>query len=326
MSAVLDDRRWRRTTGCAFPHVDAAQLDIVGAFVRNADSGSAGPAAEPHDEVEESPHDGIRGSTGAGHRRRERDRACLRASVRGARRARGRRRPRRRRATATVAETSAARPGTSTSPTPPPSPTCRSTSTSSSTTPASSTCARSTTSSPSGSRLILRLMVEAPFLLIRAALPGMYERGFGPDHQHLSVHGLRRVAVQVGVRHRQARARGPVQGRPRSRAARTASPQLHQPRLRAHAAGREADRRPGAGARHPGGRGARAGHAHRDRRSSDSSSPPRWRPGGLARRRRTPEWSPAPATPWTADGARDESGARSARPTRPDRRVGLRRR
>jgi 3-hydroxybutyrate dehydrogenase len=39
--------------------------------------------------------------------------------------------------------------------------------------------------------LILRLMVESPFLLIRAALPGMYERGFGRVINISSVHGLR---------------------------------------------------------------------------------------------------------------------------------------
>jgi 3-hydroxybutyrate dehydrogenase len=38
---------------------------------------------------------------------------------------------------------------------------------------------------------MLRLMVEAPFLLIRSALPGMYERGFGRIVNISSVHGLR---------------------------------------------------------------------------------------------------------------------------------------
>lgn len=45
--------------------------------------------------------------------------------------------------------------------------------------------------SPGDFRRIQTLMVEAPFLLIRAALPGMYERGFGRIINISSVHGLR---------------------------------------------------------------------------------------------------------------------------------------
>lgn len=38
---------------------------------------------------------------------------------------------------------------------------------------------------------LVRLMLEAPFLLIRAALPGMYRKGFGRIVNISSVHGLR---------------------------------------------------------------------------------------------------------------------------------------
>ncbi|WP_295124532.1 3-hydroxybutyrate dehydrogenase [uncultured Leifsonia sp.] len=44
---------------------------------------------------------------------------------------------------------------------------------------------------PESFALILRIMLESPFLLIRAALPGMYERGFGRIINISSVHGIR---------------------------------------------------------------------------------------------------------------------------------------
>ena len=44
---------------------------------------------------------------------------------------------------------------------------------------------------PEKFRLILTLMLEAPFLLARAALPRMYQRGFGRIINITSVHGLR---------------------------------------------------------------------------------------------------------------------------------------
>ncbi|MFK3836735.1 3-hydroxybutyrate dehydrogenase [Microbacterium sp. NPDC087868] len=45
-------------------------------------------------------------------------------------------------------------------------------------------------------RLIHRLMLESPFLLIRAALPGMRERGFGRIINISSIHGLRASAFK----------------------------------------------------------------------------------------------------------------------------------
>src|SRR5215217_2599696 len=39
--------------------------------------------------------------------------------------------------------------------------------------------------------LILKIMVEAPFRLVRKALPGMYEKGWGRVVNVSSVHGLR---------------------------------------------------------------------------------------------------------------------------------------
>ncbi|MFT4029233.1 MAG: 3-hydroxybutyrate dehydrogenase [Protaetiibacter sp.] len=50
---------------------------------------------------------------------------------------------------------------------------------------------------PAAFRLIQRLMVEAPFLLIRASLPHMYERGWGRVVNISSVHGLRASAFKA---------------------------------------------------------------------------------------------------------------------------------
>ncbi|MFC7402799.1 3-hydroxybutyrate dehydrogenase [Citricoccus sp. GCM10030269] len=49
---------------------------------------------------------------------------------------------------------------------------------------------------PAAWRFIHRLMLESPFLLIRAALPGMYERGFGRIINLSSAHGVRASAFK----------------------------------------------------------------------------------------------------------------------------------
>ncbi len=49
---------------------------------------------------------------------------------------------------------------------------------------------------PADFRRILALMLEAPFLLIRAALPSMYARGFGRIINVSSVHGIRASAFK----------------------------------------------------------------------------------------------------------------------------------
>ncbi|RAV15148.1 3-hydroxybutyrate dehydrogenase [Mycolicibacterium sp. GF69] len=51
---------------------------------------------------------------------------------------------------------------------------------------------------PERFRFILKLMLEAPFLLIRAALPHMYEQGFGRVINISSVHGLRASEYKSG--------------------------------------------------------------------------------------------------------------------------------
>lgn len=51
---------------------------------------------------------------------------------------------------------------------------------------------------PPDFRMLMTLMVEAPFLLVRAALPYMYAREFGRIINISSVHGLRASEYKVG--------------------------------------------------------------------------------------------------------------------------------
>ena len=65
---------------------------------------------------------------------------------------------------------------------------------------------------PGRFRLMLALMVEAPFLLIRAALPHMYAQKFGRIINISSVHGLRASEYKVAYVTAKHAPRGAVEG------------------------------------------------------------------------------------------------------------------
>ena len=52
--------------------------------------------------------------------------------------------------------------------------------------------------SPERFSMILRVMLEAPFRIVRSALPGMYEKGWGRVINISSVHGLRASPFKAG--------------------------------------------------------------------------------------------------------------------------------
>ena len=115
---------------------------------------------------------------------------------------------------------------------------------------------------------VLTVMLEAPFRLIRGALPAHVRAGVGPHRERVVRARAARLGLQVGLCGRQTRSGGTVQDRrPRRRPARRHL-ELCQPRLCAHPPGRAAARRPGAGARHPRGTGAVRGAAPGQRASS----------------------------------------------------------
>ena len=97
--------------------------------------------------------------------------------------------------------------------------------------------------------LAINLIVGVPYRS-RLRLPAMKAQQLGPHHQHRLGARPGRLAVQVGLRRRQARHGRPDQDR-RARGRRAGHHRERDlPGLREDAAGREADRRPGEGARH----------------------------------------------------------------------------
>ena len=92
---------------------------------------------------------------------------------------------------------------------------------------------------------MLMIMVEAPFRLIRSALPYMYAQRYGRIVNVSSVHGLRASAYKSAY----VTAKHALEGLSKVTALRGRSArrdeQLRQPRLRPDAVGGAADRRPG---------------------------------------------------------------------------------
>ena len=113
--------------------------------------------------------------------------------------------------------------------------------------------------------LIIALMLEAPFRLVRAALPHMYAEGWGRIVNISSVHGLRASPFKSAC----VAAKHGLEGLSKTIALRGRPPRRHLqhdlPRLRPHPPGGKAGRRPGPRPWHPGIRGDREDHAHRAR-------------------------------------------------------------
>ena len=124
---------------------------------------------------------------------------------------------------------------------------------------------------------IIAINLSAAFHTIAACGARHEGARLGPHRQHRLGARAGRLAVQVGLRRRQARHRRPDQDRrARSRRARHHR-QRDLPRLRADAAGREADPRHRQGARHHRGAGRSATCCWPRSRPSTSSPSRRWR-------------------------------------------------
>lgn len=119
---------------------------------------------------------------------------------------------------------------------------------------------------PGAFRRIQTLMVEAPFLLIRAALPHMYSRGFGRVVNLSSVHGLRASEFKVAY----VTAKHALEGMSKVTALEGAahgvtSNCVNPGYVRTPLVEKQIDRRPGQGTRHPRGRSTRKGPVDRGR-------------------------------------------------------------
>ena len=108
---------------------------------------------------------------------------------------------------------------------------------------------------------ILRIMLTAPFVLTRAVLPGMYERGWGRIVHVSSAHGRRASPFKVAYVSAKHGLEGLSKVIALEGAERGVTSNCINPGLRADPARREADGRSGCGARHFGGRGAQQDHA-----------------------------------------------------------------
>lgn len=113
---------------------------------------------------------------------------------------------------------------------------------------------------PAGFHRILTLMLESPFLLIRAVLPHMYEREWGRIINVSSVHGLPASAFKSAY----VAAKHGVEGLSKA-VALEGDQQLREPQLRADSAGRQTNQGPGRNARDPRRGSGQEDHAHRRR-------------------------------------------------------------
>ena len=129
--------------------------------------------------------------------------------------------------------------------------------------------------------LILRLMLQSPFRLVRQVLPSMYDAGWGRVVNVSSAHGLRASPFKSAY----VAAKHGLEGLSKVIALEGAehgvTSNCVNPAYVRTAAGREADRRPGRRPRHPRVRGPRAGAARARRREAADRAGRGRRPGRL---------------------------------------------